>query len=274
MKWQQATLQANGLHIFFTRTGGDKPPVVLNHGATDNGLCWLPVAEQLAEDYDVLMPDARGHGRSSSGNGRYDSVSRAEDLVAFINALNLQKPVIMGHSMGAQTTLFTAALYPHAITAAILEDPLLHLAEEDVLSGMQGKDVGKMIQANAQQSKKTHTFVLRAFARKNFGWPRNELKHWAQSKKQLSDDFIQSLGAGKDEADAWEMLAKVSAPVLLITGNRDKGAIVSSAAAEKAQSIHTQLQVAHFDTGHNIRRENFEGYMHAVKAFLHQVTAA
>jgi pimeloyl-ACP methyl ester carboxylesterase len=274
MKWQQATLQANGLHIFFTRTGGDKPPVILNHGATDNGLCWLPVAEQLAEDYDVLMPDARGHGRSSSGNGRYDSVSRAEDLIAFINALNLKKPVIMGHSLGAQTTLFTAALYPKQITAAILEDPILRLAEEEVFAGTQDKDVGKMMQTNVMRSKKTPAFILRRFARKNFNWPRNELKHWAQSKKQLSDDFIQSLGALQDEADGFDMLAKVSVPVLLITGNREKGAIVSSAAAEKAQSIHAQLQVAYFDTGHNIRRENFDGYMQAVKAFLRQVTPA
>lgn len=274
MKWQQATLQANGLHIFFTRTGGDKPPVVLNHGATDNGLCWLPVAEQLAVDYDVLMPDARGHGRSSSGNGRYDSTTRAEDLMAFIKALNLKKPVIMGHSMGAQTTLFTAALYPQAITAAILEDPILRLAEEDVFAGMQDKDVGKMMQTNALQSKKSPAFILRRFARKTFGWPRNELKHWAQSKKQLSEDFIQSLSALRDETDGFDMLAQVTVPVLLITGSREKDAIVSPAAAEKAQSIHTQLQLAHFDTGHNIRRENFDGYMRAVKDFLHQVTAA
>ena len=62
--WQSAYLEANGLRLHYTRTGGDKPPVVLAHGFSDDGLCWTPVAEQLAAAYDVIMVDARGHGCS------------------------------------------------------------------------------------------------------------------------------------------------------------------------------------------------------------------
>ena len=56
----------NGLKLHYTRTGGAKPPVVLAHGFSDDGLCWTPVAEALAADYDVVMVDARGHGRSAA----------------------------------------------------------------------------------------------------------------------------------------------------------------------------------------------------------------
>jgi len=52
--------------VHYYRTGGARPAIVLCHGATDNGLCWSPVAGALAEDYDVIMPDSRWHGFSDA----------------------------------------------------------------------------------------------------------------------------------------------------------------------------------------------------------------
>ena len=62
--WQSGDIEVNKLKLHYTRTGGDKPPVVLAHGFSDDGLCWTPVAKLLEADYDVIMVDARGHGRS------------------------------------------------------------------------------------------------------------------------------------------------------------------------------------------------------------------
>ncbi len=59
------TLQANGLNQHYYRSGGDQLPLVLLHGFTDDGSCWFPVAETLAQNYDVILPDARGHGQSA-----------------------------------------------------------------------------------------------------------------------------------------------------------------------------------------------------------------
>lgn len=244
MKWAQYTVRVNDIKIFYTRTGGNKPVLILNHGATDNGLCWKPVAEKLRDRYDILMPDARGHGRSSTGNGQYDVQTRAKDLIALIKGLQLVKPIIMGHSMGAQTALFTAAMYPENIRAAILEDPILVTDEESVFSKVKNEDVGKMMAENARKSKRMPRFMLRSFAKKNFGWPSNELKHWANSKKQLSNDFINSLAVMTSEPDPWDAMAGVIAPVLLITGVKSKNAIVSEEAAEQAKEMHQQLQVA------------------------------
>jgi N-formylmaleamate deformylase len=52
--------------IHYLRTGGSKPPLILLHGLTGNGACWNPVARFLESNFDVLMPDARGHGKSSA----------------------------------------------------------------------------------------------------------------------------------------------------------------------------------------------------------------
>lgn len=52
--WQSRTVEVNGLTLHYTRTGGDKPTVVLAHGFSDDGLCWTPVAKQLEADYDLV----------------------------------------------------------------------------------------------------------------------------------------------------------------------------------------------------------------------------
>ena len=70
-EWQAGYVEANGIRLHYTRTGGAGPAVVLAHGVTDDGLCWTPVAEALADAYDLVMVDARGHGRSDAYVGKY-----------------------------------------------------------------------------------------------------------------------------------------------------------------------------------------------------------
>ena len=65
-EWHSGFVESNGIRLHYTRTGGDKPPLVLAHGVTDAGLCWTPLAEALAPEYDAIMVDARGHGRSDA----------------------------------------------------------------------------------------------------------------------------------------------------------------------------------------------------------------
>jgi N-formylmaleamate deformylase len=121
--WQAEFVAADGPRLHYTRTGGDKPPLVLAHGVTDDGLCWSRVAAELAPDYDVVMVDARGHGRSDAPESGYDPGQQADDLAGVIAALGLQKPAMLGHSMGAATTLVLAGTYPDVPGAILLEDP-------------------------------------------------------------------------------------------------------------------------------------------------------
>ncbi len=93
--WQSGEVEANGIRLHYTRTGGAKPPVVLAHGFSDDGLCWTPVAEALAPRYDVIMVDARGHGRSSAPEQGYSATIQAADLQGVITALGLQRPARM-----------------------------------------------------------------------------------------------------------------------------------------------------------------------------------
>src|SRR5215211_7829462 len=121
--WQSGEVAANGLRLHYTRTGGDKPALVLAHGFSDDGLCWTPVARALERDYDVIMIDARGHGQSQAAEQDYNDLDLGHDLAGVIAALGLRRPAVLGHSMGAATALALAGAHPDVPGAILLEDP-------------------------------------------------------------------------------------------------------------------------------------------------------
>lgn len=92
--------QANGIDIHFLRTGGDKPPLVALHGLIGSGACLSPLARTLEADFDVILPDARGHGRSSAPASGYSYPELAADVIGLIEKLELDAPILLGHSMG------------------------------------------------------------------------------------------------------------------------------------------------------------------------------
>src|SRR5579864_8641123 len=98
--WTTAVYNTNGIDIHYLRTGGSKPPLVLLHGLTGSGACWSPLARALEDEYDVVMPDARGHGNSSTPLAGYRYENYASDVVGLIHELGLRAPVLLGHSMG------------------------------------------------------------------------------------------------------------------------------------------------------------------------------
>ena len=110
--WTTGTCKANGIDVHYLRTGGDKPPVVLLHGLMTSGACWTPLARALERDYDVAMPDARGHGNSSAPDHGYRYDDLATDVVSLIDALGLATPVLLGHSMGGMTAAVVARQNP------------------------------------------------------------------------------------------------------------------------------------------------------------------
>src|SRR4051812_41206150 len=91
----------DGATLHYTRTGRDKSGIVLLHGVQVDGLSWLRTAQALESAYDVVMPDSRGHGRSSRVSDNFSSALLVSDVAAVVRALDLDRPYVVGHSMGA-----------------------------------------------------------------------------------------------------------------------------------------------------------------------------
>jgi N-formylmaleamate deformylase len=229
-QWADGSVAANGIKLHYYRTGGDKPKVVINHGAGDDGLCWTHVVKELEADYDVIMPDARGHGKSGSGKGDYSNQARVTDLKRLIEALKLDRPVVGGHSMGADTSLHLAADYPDLTRAIFLEDPPIFPPGEPLFGGDQanGQDVGKMMKRFMTLFKLMPKFISVRMARKaNPSYPDDEIHPWVDSKRRQSFDFLNSMKVEMfNSPDPFAPFLKVQVPILLFIGDKEKMSIV------------------------------------------------
>ncbi|MDF1513090.1 MAG: alpha/beta hydrolase [Anaerolineae bacterium] len=266
--WTDGYVDTNGINIHYTRTGGDKPTVVLCHGFSDHGLCWTPVARELEADYDVIMVDARCHGKSDAPEKGNNSTAMADDLAGLIQRLGLDKPVVAGHSMGAGYTQNAAARYPHLMRAIVLEDP----GWRDFGSTQQRANRDARVRAEFAMTKEITFDEAFAYYRKQFNPAVSDemVEFLTHSKRELSFNIF-NRDRGIDTN--WrELLAKIKCPLLLLTGNPDKGALVTEASYTEAIKIAPQIERVHVDTvGHLIRYEAFDMFMGALKPFLDRV---
>lgn len=121
---------ADGVRLHYDRSGGSGPPLVVAHGVFDDGRCRLPLARDLADDYDVIVYDARGHGHSDAPESGYDADTRAADLIGLLEGLGVADPILFGHSMGGDTVLAAAALNPDRPRAVVAVDPACLLGHD------------------------------------------------------------------------------------------------------------------------------------------------
>jgi pimeloyl-ACP methyl ester carboxylesterase len=104
-------------------------------------------------------------------------------------------------------------------------------------------------------------------------YPDDEIKPWINSKKRLSFDFLNSMTSMEmGLSDPFEVFKKITVPVLLFIGDREKMSIVSLEAAYEAARVNDKVQVVHLEgASHDIRRTRFDGYMPALKKFLEYI---
>jgi pimeloyl-ACP methyl ester carboxylesterase len=84
----------------------------LIHAGTLSCDSWQPYLASFAEHYRVITPDSRGHGRSDNPSGEMSYQLLADDMAAFVQALELRKPLIAGYSDGGQIALEVGMRYP------------------------------------------------------------------------------------------------------------------------------------------------------------------
>jgi pimeloyl-ACP methyl ester carboxylesterase len=104
-------------------------------------------------------------------------------------------------------------------------------------------------------------------------YPDDEIIPWVNSKKILSSDFLKSFTSmGMDNADPFEVFKKITVPVLLFIGDKEKMLIVSMESAQKAANLNNKVRVIHLEgASHDICRTRCDGYMPALKKFLQDI---
>jgi pimeloyl-ACP methyl ester carboxylesterase len=263
-EWQSAFVDVDGLRLHYWRTGGtDRPVIIMAHGITDYGLNWAALAERLQPDYDVVMYDARGHGYSDQPEGPYDLVTHVNDLVGLIRSLDIEQPILMGHSMGGSTVALAAATHPNLARAIILEDPADMLARTEPLLPKVIPDWKKQIRADRKMGKEA--LIAHARTVRHPGWRDVDYDLWAESKRLVNPDVVEILH-GQGFGDAGVTYPRVRVPTLILKADAD------SAARAKHLAIARLLpngKLVHFaGAGHVIRNDRPDDVAREIRAFL------
>jgi pimeloyl-ACP methyl ester carboxylesterase len=273
--WQSDYLQVNGARLHYTRTGGSKPPLIMAHGFSDDGPCWTQVALALESDYDIIMPDARGHGLTEVTEKLITPTHMVRDLKAIIDALGLHKPIMLAHSMGALMTLAFAGNYPDIPKAILLEDPPAWWYEGAIPLAKSPEDYAQAHAGLLALKTQPRESLIAQRRQQSPTWSDAELGYWADSKLRLSPAALQMFQPSVQPHLDWKALAQqITCPALVLTADVPLGGLISEEGAAALKKLIPQLQVAHIaGAGHSVHREQLQNYMAAVKAFLASIAS-
>lgn len=257
--WTAGNWEKKGVSIHYTRTGGDKPAIVLLHGLMTGGLCWTALARKLEKDYDVIMPDARGHGNSSVPDHGYSYEDHADDVVGLIDALGLRSTILLGHSMGGMTAAVVASRKPKSLRAVVLADPtfLSPQVQREV------RDSG--VDEQHRQALKLSLEETMADARKRHPRRSEEtIELFARARLRTSMAAFDVLTPPNPD---FRLLVKsIGVPGLLIFGDRG---VVSAALADELHTINPRIRVEQVpDAGHSVQLDQPERFERIVESFL------
>ena len=111
-----------GVSIQLAVWEGKGKKILCVHGLTANCRCWDHLASSLVPQHKVLAMDLRGRGLSDSPPSGYSVENHCRDIAALMDDQGLERPVLMGHSLGAFISLVFAAKHPHRVDRLILVD--------------------------------------------------------------------------------------------------------------------------------------------------------
>jgi N-formylmaleamate deformylase len=272
--WTQNDLLVNGVRLHYYRTGqGDKRPLVLVHGFSDNGLCWTPTARDLESEYDVIMPDMRAHGLSERVQPG-QKVDMAADLAGLIRTLELSSPVICGHSMGAMIAYQIAVRFPELICALVLEDPPWWLPQPVQTLPADQPAEAPIVKWAKSLANQTLDELLVQYRNDHPDWPEELVRPMCESKKQLDPAIVDTMAdrMNSQEVDWLTRIQNIAHPVLLFAANPALGGIVTPEVVTKIRQLNPKVTIVNIpDVGHLIRFDKYTTFMNALWAFLKQI---
>ena len=119
MDASQTAVHVNGMDMYVERCG-EGEPLLLLHGGTGAGVNWRLIFESPPQGYQLIVPDLRGHGRSTNPTLTVTFRQLALDVLGLLECFGVRKVKAIGMSMGAKTLLHVATLQPERVEAMVL----------------------------------------------------------------------------------------------------------------------------------------------------------
>jgi esterase len=205
----------------FYREYGEGEPLIILHGLLGISDNWAGIARKIADDgYRVLIPDQRNHGRSPH-HPVLNYYALTDDLSEFIEKRGLEKPIIMGHSMGGKVAMRYTLENPGSVSRIIIVDTSLrtyvrfnyHLNLIDAMLSVDFSKSASRAEAGKALSLKIADKRMVQFLLKNLYWKEKNLLAWRPD--------LQAIGYHIEEMyDGVFYSARFDKPALFVRGGK------------------------------------------------------
>ena len=222
----------NGVQLAYERHGKGKPLVLLHGYPLDHHL-WDDVVPLLKDTFDLIIPDLRGFGESTTVETPYTMDDLATDIAGLLGHLGIQKTAIAGHSMGGYVALAFARLFPKRVNG-------LGLVSSQVLADPPDRKEGRYKSA-ADVAENGISGVVEAMTTKFTSDMRLQACVRESMQQQKPAACIGALKAMAERPDSTPLLTTIQYPVVVIHGDSD--ALIPLV---RAREIKEAVPSAHF----------------------------
>lgn len=243
---------------------GSGPTLFLVHGIGSSAASWESLAPALGASFTPIAMDLRGHGDSGKPEHGYLYDDYVADFERVFTALDITRPLIMGHSLGGILTLWWAARHPGAAAGIVAVDAPLRSGEEFVPA------FDGWLAQHAMTPDKLTSWYLE----KNPGWSEEQARRRAMVMTGTARNVFVELRADSlahHGVDRLDEIEHVTSPVLLVRGDPDAGSMVHP---EDAAALATRLPNARVEqipgAGHSLHRERQDEFLAFAVPFMHE----
>ena len=239
------------MKLFYKKTGSG-PPLLILHGLFGSSDNWVSIARQLSDNFTVIVPDERNHGRSPHSD-IFDYNSLRTDAIELLQTEGYDQAFVAGHSMGGKVAMEMAIYAPEIVKKIVVLDisprkyPLRH---QFILQGLNALDIGNMKtrqEADEQLSGYIQNQSIRQFLLKNLARKKNGGFKW-----KINLPVIESSLLHIGEAQTSEH--SISTPAFFIGGKNSD--YIGQADKKQIHELFTNAQIEMIpDAGHWLHAE-------------------
>jgi 2-succinyl-6-hydroxy-2,4-cyclohexadiene-1-carboxylate synthase len=252
---------------YYQQGQSDGIPLIFLHGFMGNGKIWLPIMQNLTENFYSIAVDLPGHGQTEADISEIDFDILSEKLIGLIDEQELDRPVIIGYSMGGRIALYTALGFPDKFRGMIIESasPGIENEDERYQRLINDRKIAEKLRISDMR-----TFLSVWYRQPVFEYLAENIKNKIIEKKvtgnprELADAFERfSQGI---QPSLWNDMHHWHRPTLLLAGENDQKyvEILRRMALEMPSA---QVKIIK-NAGHIIHLENRADFLSALKSFL------
>lgn len=242
-------------------------PVVALHGVTDSCVSFEPLRPHLGADLRLIALSQRGHGESEKPATGYRPVDFAADVAAFLDALQIERAVLVGHSMGSVHALRFALDHPQRVAGLLLAGTKPWFGSGPDLQAFHREQIVPL--ADPVPEAFARAFQESTLARPI---PAALLDRFVAESLKVPAHVWRGAFAGFMEDDFSARLPEIEAPTCIVWGRHDLFCTADDQAEMLARIPHARL-VAYADAGHAMHWEEPERFARDLNHFVHAVAA-